>query len=91
MGTAATISIRKGARFTNILVGNDGYPEHMLKALANVTDEQLLAFSEIRFIDTDGTIETYPDPQPATVTLSPERGMTSYTYARDESGTFQLV
>ena len=91
MGTSATISIRRGARYTNILVGNDGYPSHMLKALENVTDEQLLAFSEIRFIDVDDTIETYADPQPAPVTLSPERGMTSSPYARGESGKFELV
>lgn len=89
MGTSATLSVKTGARYTNVRVNFDGMPEHMLPALANVTDEAILAAREIRGIDEDGTIEAYPDPIAPSITLSPEIGMTSYTYVRRD-GKWEL-
>ena len=82
MGTSATLSVRTGTHFTNVYVNFDGMPEHMLTALRNVTDEEILAAREIRGIDADGAIEAYHDPIAPSVTLAPDTGLASYTYVR---------
>ena len=91
MSTTATISIRTGKRYTNVLVNFDGYPSAMLPALANVTDADVLAAQEIRAINAKGVIEAYPDAQRPTVTFEPDHSISAFVYARNASGAFVLV
>lgn len=93
MGTSALVIVKtEDSTFTHVRVNFDGYPEHMIGALANVTDEAILAAREIRFISPTGEIESYADAQPPEVHARPFTEGYSYAYIRDdESGLWGSV
>lgn len=85
MSTSATVIVKKSDHaFAHVRVNFDGYPSHMLVALANVTDEQLLDGREIRFISAEGGIEFYPEE--GLEVLPMMRKSEAYAYARNDDG-----
>lgn len=86
MSTSCQIAIRtNGNRFTHVRVNFDGYPSRMLKALEKLTDEQILAAREIRFISDEGEIEAYADASSPREYFSIQKDE-CYTYYRGERG-----
>lgn len=92
MGTSATVAIRNDDNtFTHVRVNWDGYPDHMLAALANVTDDAVLAAREIRSITPEGEIEAYDDASAPEILPTQSNSDVPYSYFRDAEGSWMVA
>jgi hypothetical protein len=81
MSTHAQIAIRTGpGEWTHVYVHYDGYPAHMLPALAGWTPEQVLAAREIRQVTPDA-LDAFDPPRAPRRLSRPTREMSHlYTW-----------
>ena len=71
MSTRAQIAIQIGPEeWAHVYVHFDGYPSHMLPALAAWTPEAILAACELRQVRSDA-LECFDPPRPAQVFATP--------------------
>lgn len=81
MSTEAYLIVkREDGKYVHVYVNYDGFPEHMLPALSEITPNQVLRAKEIRSIDKRDGIEAYGNPKAPIVNETPITDMTSYTY-----------
>ena len=85
MSTRAQIAIQTGPEeWAHVYVHYDGYPEHMLPALATWTPEDILAAQEIRQVRAD-ELDCF-DPPRAPRTLPRPTCELSHLYIWQDSG-----
>ena len=73
MSTRAQIAIETGPEaWAHVYVHFDGYPEHMLPALANWTPEDILAAREIRQVRADA-LDCFDPPRDPRILPRPTR------------------
>ncbi len=84
MSTRAQIAIQTGPEeWAHVYVHFDGYPEHMLPALARWTPDDILAARELRSVSAE-KLEAYDPPRAPHVEAKPTRAF-EYLYGwRDE-------
>ncbi len=81
MSTRAQIAIQTGPEeWAHVYVHYDGYPAHMLPALAAWTPEDILAAREIRQVSTEA-LDCFNPPRPPRILLGPTCEL-SHLYVR---------
>ena len=72
MSTRSALFIQNDdSTWNEIYCHYDGYPAHMMPALANADPDAILAAQEIRQIQDDGQVQAFPTPRRAEQTRTP--------------------
>ena len=88
MSTRAALFIQnEDASWLQIYSHYDGYPSHMLPALAKADPDAIRSASEFRQIYDDGRVEGFSNPRPPTRVQNPTMpGWAAHAYALTAKG-----
>lgn len=90
MSTRAQIAIQIGPKeWAHVYVGFDGYPSHMLAALAGWTPEDILAAREIRQVHAD-KLDCFEPPRAPRILQQPTREL-SNLYIWQDAGWVDIT